>query len=129
MEGLSCAGAPWQDAFRSVIDSWRGRLGARDRLPEGWAAAREATPDVKVLTAAGFSPGGRFDFPVSHRWTVDSLAGFVYSTSFLPAVVFGDQVPFFEAELARRLAPFEDELVDRVGFAYDLARKGAPVPA
>jgi hypothetical protein len=36
-------------------------------------------PEVNALTAAGFSPGGRFDFPVSHRWTVDSLAGFVYS--------------------------------------------------
>jgi SAM-dependent methyltransferase len=110
----------WQSAFRSVIASWRDRLSAGDRLPAGWSSARAARPDADVLSAAGFSVSGRFSFSVPHRWTVPALAGFVYSTSFLPRSVFGDRAAEFEAELGDRLA---GELVSPVSYAFDLASR------
>lgn len=107
------AGAePWQEEFRAVIASWRSRLG--ERLPAGWDAgpSHEA-----VLTAAGFPPPSRFTVVVPHRWTALSLAGFVYSTSFLPRSLFGDRTAEFESELAERLP---GELTSRTSYAYDL---------
>jgi SAM-dependent methyltransferase len=113
--------AGWQRRFRAVVDRWRGRLGAEERLPAGWAEERRSRPDAGVLAGAGFEAGGRFTFEVEHRWTVAELAGFVYSTSVLPRKVFGDQAPRFEAELADELG--DGALVDRVSYAHDLARK------
>jgi SAM-dependent methyltransferase len=115
----------WQRAFGAVIGRWRKRLGTEDRLPAGWADARRSKPDPEVLVAAGFEPVERFTFEVEHRWAVPELAGFVYSTSFLPGPVFGDQAPRFEAELADELTPHlrDGALVDRVSYAYDLACK------
>lgn len=117
--------AEWQRVFGAVIDRWRARLATRDRLPAGWADARRSKPDSVVLAEVGFETIGRFAFQVEHRWTVRELAGFVYSTSFLPAPVFGDQAPRFEAELANELAPFTrgGAFIEQVGYAYDLARK------
>ncbi len=117
--------AEWQRVLGAVIGRWRERLGTEDRLPAGWAEARRSTPDLEVLAAAGFEAAGRRTFEVEHRWTVPELAGFVYSTSFLPAPVFGDRAPEFEAELANELTPHlrEGALLARVSYAYDLARK------
>jgi SAM-dependent methyltransferase len=119
--------AEWQRVFGAVIARWRERLGTADRLPAGWADARRSRSDRQVLEEAGFEAVGRFTFEVDHRWTVPELAGFVYSTSFLPAPLFGDRAPQFEAELANDLAPHlrDGALADRVGYAYDLARKPA----
>jgi SAM-dependent methyltransferase len=110
--------AAWQEEFRAVIDSWRDRLG--DRLPAGWGSARAARPDGALLEAAGFSLQGRSSFAVSHQWTVPELAGFVYSTSFLPRSSFGDSAGAFEQELNSRLP---GALVSRVSYAFDLALK------
>lgn len=116
--------AAWQEALNAVLDRWRSRLNARDRIPQGWASARLAKPDQAVLVEAGFAFIGRHEFEVEHRWTVPELAGLVYSTSFLAAPVFGELAPEFEAELADQLAP-HGVLAERVSFAYDLFRTPA----
>lgn len=110
--------APWQAELRAVLSSWRSRLG--DRLPSGWASDRAARPDAAVLESAGFSFRGRVSVVVPHRWTVPSVAGFVYSTSFLPRGLFGSLAADFEAELADRL---RGELKSRISYAYDLVSK------
>jgi SAM-dependent methyltransferase len=119
--------AGWQGRFRAVIDRWRTRLGVQDRLPPGWAEARQSEPDLAVLGAAGFEPVGRFGFEAEHRWTVPELAGFVSSTSFLPAPVVGDRAAEFEEELALALAADlrGGLLVNTASYAYDLVRKPA----
>ncbi|GAB4060590.1 class I SAM-dependent methyltransferase [Catellatospora paridis] len=43
--------AAWQKALSEVLDQWASRLNSRDRLPQGWAAAREATPARRAITA------------------------------------------------------------------------------
>jgi hypothetical protein len=111
---------PWQSVFRSVIASWRERLSVGDRLPAGWSSARAARPDTEVLSAAGFLCSDRVSLSVPHRWSVGALAGFVYSTSFLPRSVFGERAAEFEAELGERLA---GELVSDVSYAFDFASR------
>jgi hypothetical protein len=115
--------AGWQKALSEILDRWRNRLNVRDRIPPGWDSDRQVKPDLAVLAEAGFEPRGSREFHVEHRWTVAELAGFVYSTSFLAAPVFGELAPEFEADLAEHL--HGGALVEQVGFAYDLARKPA----
>lgn len=119
--------AAWKHTLNAVLDRWRDELGARDRVPPDWDRARRLRPHLDVSTDAGFAPAGRYEFRVEHRWTVADLAGFTYSTSFLPAAVFGDQTLEFEADLARHLGPHlhDGTLTDQVSFAYDLHRKPA----
>jgi hypothetical protein len=66
---------------------------------------------------------GRHEFAVEHRWSLAELAGYVRSTSFLPASVIGDRAAEFDADLAARLGP--GPFTETVSFDYELARKPA----
>ena len=78
-----------------------------------------------MLADAGFAVVGRQEFAIQHRWRLQELAGFIRSTSFLPAAVLGDQGAAFDADLAAAVGPFAEDgaLTETVRFAYDLARK------
>lgn len=116
---------PWQHAMHDLLERWQDEVGARDRVPAGWEAAMDRDPHAQVLRRAGLTYEGIFDFATTQRWTVESLAGFVYSLSFLSRAVLGPHREAFERDLARALLDcsadgrFEQELA----FFYDLARR------
>jgi SAM-dependent methyltransferase len=116
---------PWQRVLNATLERWRDALGVRDRVPEGWEAAMDRDPHERVLRRAGLSYEGPFEFSVLERWTVDSLIGFVYSTSFLNRAVLDRNVDAFESELRAELLScrpdgvFEQDL----SFVYELARR------
>lgn len=118
---------PWQRALDETLERWRDALGVRDRVPEGWEAATDRDPHEQVLRRAGLAYEGLFEFSIVERWTVDSLIGFVYSTSFLNRAVLEHHVDAFESELRARLLAcrgdgvFEQDLT----FAYELARRSS----
>ncbi len=78
-----------------------------------------------MLRRAGLSNEGKFQFSVVERWNVESLIGFVYSTSFLNRSVIGRHADAFERDLRSQLLAccsngvFEQDLT----FAYELARR------
>ena len=120
--------AAWQRALAAIVDRWRARLGAEHRVPAGWDLRRQRRPDLQVLSAAGFEAAGRRQFAVGHRWSLAEIAGFVRSTSVLPAAVLGDQAAAFDADLATALGPYRDGdgcFAETASFAYDLGRKPA----
>ena len=97
-------------------------------MPAGWDLRRQRRPDLQVLSAAGFEAAGRRQFAAGHRWSLAEIAGFVRSTSVLPAAVLGDQAAAFDADLAAALGPYRDGdgcFAETVSFAYDLGRKPA----
>jgi SAM-dependent methyltransferase len=118
-------GEQWQRALAAALDSWRAALGAEDRVPANWDEPRRLRPDREVLADAGFGAAVRREFAVEHRWSLPELAGFIRSTSVLPASVLGDQGAAFDADLAAVLGPFAQDgaFPETVSFAYDLARK------
>ena len=117
--------AGWQRALAAVLDEWQTRLGAGQRIPEGWDTDRRERPDVQVLAEAGFEVVGRQEFSREHRWSLLELGGLVRSTSFLPASVLSEQAAAFDADLADALRPHAEGGVyaETVSFAYELARK------
>jgi hypothetical protein len=109
----------------ATIERWRDELGARDRVPAGWDTAIERDPHAAVLRRAGLSVEGELSFRVRHEWTVESLIGFVYSTSMLNQTVLGARAPEFEADLrAGLLACRTDDMFEQqLSFACELARR------
>jgi SAM-dependent methyltransferase len=124
-------GEEWQQALAAALGRWQAALGAEDRVPANWDEPRRLRPDHQVLAEAGFALAGRREFAVEHQWRLPELAGFIRSTSFLPASVLGDQGTAFDADLAAALSPFarDGAFTETVRFAYELARKpGRQVP-
>ena len=117
----------WQRAFEDLLGRWRRRLGAEHRIPANWEELQRRRPDHQVLSEAGFEMAGRCEFTVEHRWSLPELAGWIRSTSFLPAPVLADQGAEFDADLAGALGPFADDgaVHQAVGFACELARRAA----
>jgi ubiquinone/menaquinone biosynthesis C-methylase UbiE len=117
----------WQRAFAALLDRWRRTLGAEDRVPANWEEPRRRRSDHQVLSEAGFQVVGLKEFAVEHRWSLPELAGFIRSTSYLPASVLGEQGAAFDADLAASLGPLADgnTFHQTVSFACDLARKPA----
>lgn len=119
---------PWQRALSDLYEEWMAKLGVTDRVPAAWEQAMERYPHEQVLGEAGFDYVGRFEFAVELAWTLELLAGFSYSTSFLNREVLGDRVGSFERDLADRLRPHQSGGVfkEQASFAYQLARKPGP---
>jgi len=117
----------WQRVLHDTLDRWRDAVSARSRVPEGWERAMDRDPHKQVLRRSGLLYEGRFEFPVVQRWSVESLIGFVYSTSFLNRTVLEDRADAFETDLRRQLlACCSDGVFDHdLTFAYELARRAS----
>ena len=116
---------PWQQVMGDVLGKWTTIVGATDRVPHDWQDAITRDPHEDVLTRVGLSYEGQFDFEVELTWTVETLLGLTYSTSFLNRVALGDAADEFEQDFRRALRECEPSgvFVDNAGFRYQLARR------
>jgi len=119
--------APWQHALTATMDRWQHRPDAEDRIPAGYAEARDARPDAEILTEAGFEIVGRYAFTVKRDWTADQIAGNVSSTSILSQQALGEHAAEFDADLRRALCASQPDglFLQETELVYDLARRPA----
>jgi ubiquinone/menaquinone biosynthesis C-methylase UbiE len=110
----------WQTLLSDVLERWKTT--SAGRVPSGWGESRRQRPDRLVLTEAGFEFLGAFSFPEEHRWTVEGLIGFVYSTSFLSRHALGARADAFETDMHSSLDRFDSGagLHQTINFAYEL---------
>ena len=116
--------APWQRAMQAAMRRWQ----PADRIPPGYAEDRENRPDQSILADAGFELTGTYEFPVTHDWTLDTLAGFLSATSTHSPAALGDRAAAFEADLRATLRPAAPTAPaptypQQITFAYELARR------
>ena len=118
---------PWQVVMRATVERWMDDVGARSRVPAGWEQAMDRDPHMAVLRRAGLTYEGKFEFSVVEGWSVESLIGWVYSTSFLNRGALGDRADAFESDLRDKLLDCCPDGVfeEGVTFAYELARHTA----
>jgi len=123
--GLWMGDLDWQRALSALLEAWKSKLGVEARGPAGWDNARRHRPDMALLRAAGFEPVDSERFPTAHDWTVDALIGFVYSTSFLPRAVLGDQADAFARDVRHEMGRLATDnfLRETIDFNFELARR------
>lgn len=117
-------GLDWQRAADELIKRWIANL-AGDRVPADWEAVMDRDPHERILAEAGFDYAGRFEFSAEETWTVQSLTGYMYSTSGLNREALGGQIGAFERELADLLLSHNasDRFEVAASYAFELARK------
>jgi SAM-dependent methyltransferase len=115
----------WQRVLSATLERWKDAVGARDRVPKGWEQVMDRDPHERVLRRAGLSYEGQFEFSTVKRWNVESLIGFVYSTSDLNRAVLGHHTDAFESDLRTQILGCcpEGILEQDLTFAYELARR------
>lgn len=115
----------WQRVLDETLERWQDMLGARDRIPVDWEEAIDRDPHADVLRRAGLDYEGSFEFATTLRWSVDSLMGFIASTSFLNRSVVGSAQHAFETDIRGQLLACQPDGVfeQEQASGYELARR------
>jgi ubiquinone/menaquinone biosynthesis C-methylase UbiE len=115
----------WQRVMADIVSDWTRKAATTDRVPENLYQHLAEEPHTKILESAGFTIVRTFDFEAPHTWSVETLTGFMYSTSVLSQQALGRNVHEFESDLRERLLAVEPEGVFReeISFSYTLARR------
>ena len=115
----------WQRVLSDTVLRWTRKPASGEWVPSDRFYQAPEQSDAEVVASAGFTIVGTFDFEIPYEWSVETLTGFMYSTSVLSQRALGPNVQAFEADLREQLLAVEPEGVFReeIGFSYTLARK------
>ncbi len=126
-EGLLNGREPWQRAVSALARRW-----TRKAFPGGWAPARPGAEggldrQMAVLREAGFQTVASYSFAQPHNWTIESIIGYLRSTSVCSARILGDDAPAFDAALTAELLALDGGGIyrEQLTFGYTLARNPA----
>ena len=116
---------PWQ---RIVIDVL-GRWSSASSPTTGAMSSRQNKGDPKLhgqeLLKAGFVGVATYSFFEAHEWTLDSIVGFLYSTSVCSLAVLGKNAGMFETEIRSALMAHDPTGVyrEQIQWGYTIGRK------
>ena len=121
-DSIWAANAPWKSEIQTVLAEF---LGERRRAGNG-TYTRPPRPYTDDLDASPFSAWERVVVPVRRQRTLDSVIGYLHSTSFAAPHLFGDRLDEFDQALTDRLPTVSDAdglFVDDNAFDFLLARR------
>lgn len=116
MQTIWGAPEPWAQVVTATVRRW---LGDERRAGAGVHRATRASehrPFPELLTDAGFSNVERGTYRYTHRWDLDQIIGYLYSTSYCRPDLLGKRRPAFESDLRQALAVLNAE----GGFAQEI---------
>jgi SAM-dependent methyltransferase len=118
-------GEPWQRIVLQVVRRWSNRLSPDTGAKTQGTERGGPNDQERVLREAGFVEVSRPVFFVPYEWTVDSILGFLYSTSVSSKAVLGKNVKSFEEDLRSTLLAHDPAGIYRetMQWGYTLARK------
>ena len=118
---------PWQRLVAEIVSHWTSRAAAH-----GDASAQPqpgSSPDHNrlVLRDTGFAEVASYPFVEPHDWTIETIIGYLYSTSFCSKKVLGDNATAFEAELKAALLAHDPSghYSEHMRCGYTIGRKPA----
>jgi len=122
----------WQALTRRVLGRDRPQEQAASRMIPGGTpgAAERMLSHQEVLTQAGFGEVEQYDFPTPHVWTLDSLLGYLSSTSFATKGSLASSARSTEEGLRRELLAHDASgtYPETIAFYYILGRVPAWSP-
>ena len=115
---------PWHQAVVDVIKGW---LGPQRRTAAGAYKTVPYERFEEALARNRFAISEQNEVSLTHVWDVDSIVGFLYSTSFANQGLFGAKLGAFEDELRETLLDLSPSghFQEEITFDYILARKAA----
>jgi SAM-dependent methyltransferase len=117
--GILMGQEPWQRLVADFVQAWV-RAPSAGPLPASGPEHCEA-----VLSAAGFSGVASHPFTFPYCWTVDSILGYLYSTSVCSRRILGERAGAFESGLASALLGHDPggQYRENMRFGYTFGRK------
>ena len=116
---------PWQRIVADIVRYWTSRV-----RPSGGGSAQPQpgsgpTHYELVLRETGFEDAASYQFIEGHTWTIETIIGNLYSTSFCSKNVLGDNAEAFEADLRAALLAHDPSGAyrEQMGFGYTIGRK------
>lgn len=119
----------WQRALEGVVRKFRRAFLPGETALTKDIVARDIAQGERVFEAAGFVDVASFTFKVAYEWALESLMGYLHSTSYCARVVLGEREEEFERELTKVLSPFGPSFAEQLEFGYTFARKPARPPS
>ncbi len=123
--GLIEGTEPWQRSVAEIVRRWTSRA-----RPSGDGAAQPQPGSGPkhyelVLREAGFEDVASETFVEGHTWTIETIIGNLYSTSFCSKNVLGNNAEAFEADLRAALLAHDPSGTyhGQIGFGYIIGRK------
>jgi SAM-dependent methyltransferase len=121
MEGTE----PWQRIVADIARRWINRVRSSG---DGSAQPKPGSGPTHyelVLRETGFEDITSYQFVEGHTWTIETIIGNLYSTSFCSKKVLGDNSEAFEADLRAALLAQNPngKYRENIGFGYTIGRK------
>lgn len=113
---------PWHQVVIKVIKAW---LGPERRTASGPYKTVPYERFEAALTRSNFEVFEQDEVSLTHAWDIDSIVGYLYSTSFANQPLFGPKLGAFEEELRETLLELSPSghFQEEITFDYILARK------
>src|SRR5262249_25259282 len=93
--GLTSGPAPWQRLGAAIVRQWTRRTAAHGAVSAPPPPGSGPDHNERVLRATGFAEVASYSFVAPHDWTIDTIIGNLYSTSFCSKQVLGDNAAAF----------------------------------
>jgi SAM-dependent methyltransferase len=118
---------PWQRIVADIVRRWTGHARPGGDGPAQPQPGSGPEHYELVLRETGFEAVASETFDEEHNWTIETIVGNLYSTSFCSKNVLGDSSEAFEAELRAALLAHDPSGTYRetIGFGYTIGRKPA----
>jgi SAM-dependent methyltransferase len=125
--GLTSGTEPWQRLVADIVRQWTRRASANGDVPVQPQPGSGPGHNERVLRATGFAEVASYPFVAPYDWTIDTIIGNLYSTSFCSKQVLGDNVEAFEAALKATLCTHDPsgKYHEQMRFGYTIGRKPA----
>jgi len=111
----------WQKAARGVVKLYRNNPSP----PEPSVRDKRFATFQEALPAIGFLDVCTHEFQSIHEWTVDSMIGYLYSTSILSPRALGDHRAAFEADFRKAMGRLDSNgrFPESIRFGYVLGTR------
>lgn len=120
-ESLQNNKTEWKKMMKPIIKKYVGeKLQVKNALGN-----KSLLGDEKILASSPFRNVEKFELPYTINWTIDSILGHLYSTSYCSENVLRDKKEAFEKEMRKKLLEYEPSSIIKEEvtlFAY-LAKK------
>jgi len=123
--GLLGGAEPWKRTVADVVGKWTGRGPAPALAPGKKVPGSSPEHCERVLRDCGFGDVATHPFAEPHDWTIETITGYLYSTSACSRRILGETARPFEEELRAALLALDAGGIyrEQMRCGYTLGRK------